>query len=357
MGYDRALAALNLEGTDRIPSFETVDHPDFIREVSGIDPYKHPIKAYAALYKRLDMDMALLVPTSNRIVNIGRRGAVVDADEKAAYTKWGVTASRWSMEEPFHTMEEILDYDPRQDPRLGVSENIISWRRAQEIVKETTLVPALYYTSLFMFLIMRDYKIGWRWLARLVYTRPKDLDKLLARFAEVSIRNVEAWSKEDVKVFIFHDDLASYNGLVMSSNWLREHVLRWYKKIWEPAKRKGIKVIFVSDGNYSLLIDDIVRLGADGLMIDHTVNLQEVGEKYGKDKLIIGNAGGGILTFGTEREVVSEVRRCVSQGGDCPGYFFKVGEDIPYNVPLSNVRAYFNACRKYGLRNPHPDIV
>jgi len=63
------------------------------------------------------------------------------------------------------------------------------------------------------------------------------------------------------------------------------------------------------------------------------------------------------LTFGTEREVVSEVRRCVSQGANCPGYFLKVGEDIPYIVPLRNVRAYFNACRKYSLRNPHANIV
>ena len=73
------------------------------------------------------------------------------------------------------------------------------------------------------------------------------------------------------KGLLSHDDLASYNGPVMSPEWLREHILRWYRKIWEPIKRKGIKVIFVSDGDYSLLIDDLAKLGADGFMIDHTI--------------------------------------------------------------------------------------
>ena len=58
MSRQRALAAINLQPTDRIPRTECVQHPEFERALTGIDPYLHPQKARVAMLQKLDLDMS-----------------------------------------------------------------------------------------------------------------------------------------------------------------------------------------------------------------------------------------------------------------------------------------------------------
>ena len=44
------------------------------------------------------------------------------------------------------------------------------------------------------------------------------------------------------------------------------------------------------------------------------------------------------------------VRRCADLGRDCPGFFFAVGNHIPFTVPIPNVECYLEAIREYGRR-------
>ncbi|MFB0517244.1 MAG: uroporphyrinogen decarboxylase family protein, partial [Candidatus Neomarinimicrobiota bacterium] len=161
---------------------------------------------------------------------------------------------------------------------------------------------------------------------------------------------VEAWSQVDIEVFISHDDLAMTKGPIFRPDWFREHIFPHYPQIWKPLKDKGIKVIFCSDGNYGPLIDDIAAAGADGFIIEPSVDLQTVVGKYGGRKAIIGNVDTKVLTFEGEKEIEAEVRRCVSTAGHHPGFFINAVGGIPHNIPLKNVEAYFAACRKYRSR-------
>ena len=77
---------------------------------------------------------------------------------------------------------------------------------------------------------------------------------------------------------------------------------------------------------------------------------EELAEKYGKSKVIIGNIDTRILTFGTREQIFREVRRCTNIGRNCPGYFFAVGNHIPHNVPLKNTLYYLDLVKKLGRR-------
>jgi len=77
---------------------------------------------------------------------------------------------------------------------------------------------------------------------------------------------------------------------------------------------------------------------------------EELAEKYGKSKVIIGNVDSRILTFGTTEQIFREVRRCTNIGRNCPGYFFAVGNHIPHNVPLKNTLYYLDLIKKLGRR-------
>lgn len=57
MGYERALKAINLEETARIPCAELIANPYFEKFVTGIDLYQHPLKARLKLIEILDLDL------------------------------------------------------------------------------------------------------------------------------------------------------------------------------------------------------------------------------------------------------------------------------------------------------------
>jgi len=102
-------------------------------------------------------------------------------------------------------------------------------------------------------------------------------------------------------------------------------------------------------------VDDVFEAGADGVIVEPSTDMRHIAERYGDSKVIVGNVDLRTLTFKGEAEIAEEVRRCVQTAGHCPGYFINVTGSIPDNVPIGNLEAYFDACRKYGKR-PRRDL-
>ena len=94
----------------------------------------------------------------------------------------------------------------------------------------------------------------------------------------------------------------------------------------------------------------IAAAGADGFIFEPYTRLDTIVERYGKTHVIVGNVDTRILTFGTHDQIRAEVKRCADLGRDCPGYFFAVGNHIPYNVPIPAVECYLDAIREMGTR-------
>ncbi|MEM2674004.1 MAG: uroporphyrinogen decarboxylase family protein, partial [Candidatus Bathyarchaeia archaeon] len=179
---------------------------------------------------------------------------------------------------------------------------------------------------------------------------PKRFERLLERFGRLSLLEAKAWSKTNIKAFISHDDICSTRGPFFPVNWMRRYLFPWYNRIWRELKSKGIIVLFCTDGDITLIVDDIAEAGADGFIIEECSNLNSIAEKHGNDKVIIGGIDIGKLTYGTTNDVINEVKRCLKTAGSCPGYFINVSGSIPDNVPIMNLETYFKAVKKYGLK-------
>lgn len=366
MGYERALRALNLEENDRIPNFENVQHPEYILKVTSIDPFKETTKAYVEFCGRLDLDMILAFPSEAReidgveygqianqygeLVPIWLRNMLFDRT-RIANVKWGVAFTTYILEHVFRTVDEAISHDfTRAEPRSIeeiAEQNRLAHGKTQKLLGKYSLCCAAWYYTLFQYPLEL---IGWPLLARVAYEKPKEFDNLLEGFAELSMKYIEAWSRTDIHALLVHDDIANSRGPMFSPKWFRHHVFPWYKKMWEPVKRRGIKLIFYSDGDTSLLLDDIIKAGADGFAVDTAMDLKKIADQYGDRSSFFGNIDTRILTYGGKSEVVAEVKRCVKQAGDCNGYFFRATGELPHNVPISNMETYFKVCRKYGKR-------
>lgn len=354
MSYERARKAIHLEPTDKIALHELIEDPRFVERVSGINPREDALRAFAETYKRLEVDLIWphTLPETQRIV---------EADDS-----WGVGSKKPKTKGhvDFQTSLDVVNYDPLEWFRNGgagvpldpASPTLVadlaecfyrSWKPKQDLMGDDAMIPGAWGFTLYHWL-QNTFSLELTCLAAKEY--PQEFKGLLARFAEVSSYVIQAWSLLPIGLFISHDDLAMQRGLVFRPQWYRDNIIPWYGKLWEPLKRKGIKILYWSDGDYSAVLDDILACGADGFMIEPMIDLAAMAQRYGGSKFIVGNANSAVLSFGTEAEVEAEVRRCVEAAGRCPGYFLCATGSITHTMPLSNIEAYFAAVARYRVR-------
>jgi uroporphyrinogen-III decarboxylase len=117
-----------------------------------------------------------------------------------------------------------------------------------------------------------------------------------------------------------------------------------------PLQEAGVRILYCCDGDFTAFIDDLAEAGCDGFLFEPYTSLERIVERYGQTKVIIGNVDTRILTFGDADKIRAEVKRCADLGRDCPGYFFAVGNHIPYNVPVASIECYLEAIHKMGKR-------
>ncbi|MEM2849751.1 MAG: uroporphyrinogen decarboxylase family protein [Candidatus Bathyarchaeia archaeon] len=358
---ERALKAINLEYADSLPLM-TVISEDLGEKVTGVKirGLETPIERMKTLYRVLDVDMMYTLGVKFDVIWSGRKpklgqGCFNSLKEDFPYTDAfhiaykGLKLVRsehasqlWVVERPFKTYEELLNYlkqyDPGDDEPRSVSEIAYEYREVyrtyQEILGDVTLVAGEFYLTLFTYLIIH---IGWPLLVRLALKNPDVLDMLLAKYAMVAEKHVEAWSRTGIKVFVSHDDIAWKNGLFFPVEWYSEHVKPLWRQIWKPIKGKEIKLIFVSDGDYRHLMDDIIEAGADGFHIEWDPrlthkNMEELAEKYGSSKILAISPSYETMTYGSVQDAVSEAEWISNLAKKYPAIFLAEIPGKPENI-------------------------
>lgn len=368
MGRERALKAIDLQPTDRVPQWVIMSNPDYVRRLTGIDPFQHRREAYLRCFKLLDIEIAdgdvnieLREPGESGLAEEPARNTA-QGQHEVRTSQWGVFGTAWDRPQMAKTAEEILAFEPREPANLigteyweiaakSVDELAVLYQdrfhRMQAALGESSLVYAYFYCTLFMWSIML---FGWEPFLEAAASEPAKFRVLLDKFAALSLKVTSAWAKTDIELFVSHDDICMTRGPVFNPLWYREHVFPWYREIWRPLKEAGKKIVFMSDGRIDRVAGDVMAAGADGVYFEPVSDLEYLVREFGRDKILIGNADVKILTFGTREDVVNEVRRCMTLGRDCPGYFISVSNHIPQNVPVENIETYFQACREYGRR-------
>ncbi|MCW4027623.1 MAG: uroporphyrinogen decarboxylase family protein [Candidatus Bathyarchaeota archaeon] len=350
MCYDRGLSAIYLEESDRVAQIEYMMHTELISKLYGRDPFEAPSEALAKACEKLDTDMIFWTLQSwNPSDEAKEKGETFDIR-----TDWSTLfPTTWRPAFPVNSIEDVLEYDLEEHVSLDndVFDDVVAYfeerhSKSQELYR-TQVVPGGYYCTLFMWPVLT---FGLEWTLKAMYHDPRRFERLLDKFAQISLRDFRAWAQCDIKVFISHDDICMTEGPMVSPRWLRQHIFPWYKRLWHELKSKGIRVLFCSDGNMTTIADDIADAGADGFIMEPSCDLQLITERYGDDKVLVGNVDLRVLTLGDEEAVSKEVVRCLETSGHCPGYFINVTGSIPDNVPLRNLECYFETFRKYRWR-------
>jgi hypothetical protein len=346
MSIERGLAALNLEMPPEIPRTEYLDHPRYIQFLTGLDP-NDPAQAEEAwrqAYLKLDYDFYWLTYD----------GVGLDSGRAS----WMGTSTYAENEQNlrghvdgYASVRALLDMDPVTEyPQLEGAALVADLQGFLDRTRRQcpgAIVPGGIYNSVFTWCIRA---FGWEMFMEAALDDPGRFDEIMEGFFNISQRNVAAWLQTDMPFFLCHDDIVWAAGPVFHPDWYRKNVIARYERLWEPIRRRGLKVVFCSDGNYTELVDDLAAAGADGFIFEPLTSLEYIAEKYGQTHVIIGNADCRILQRGPEAAILAEVERCYQIGRRLPGYFFAVGNHIPYNIPVENVDYYMKQIEAHRKR-------
>jgi uroporphyrinogen decarboxylase-like protein len=342
MGAERARKALRGQATDCIPLLDQPTHAGFLQKLTGIDPFEDTTSAVVAALGKLDVDfLAFGLPEP----------AMRRADGKHQY---GLRPTEWR--HTGRTLGDLATYDPAltRSDLPGVDERGCEAQIRTRIDHESALVGDCLCNAGFTFTTCIHYAaedLDWEEFLIACLAEEENVGVFLDRCQLASEKVFRAHAAAGVEVMFSHDDIAMSTGTVQSPDWLRRNVLRRYPEIWRPIKEAGVPLLFMTDGDFSAVADDLLEAGADGFFLDAPcMDLPDLVRRCGRDKVYYTGPSPAVMTTGAPGDVRDAVARLAEVARDLPRFFFHLPGGYTRNMPVENVQSWYEACREYGRR-------
>lgn len=351
MSYDSGWKAINLQFTHQVPrtEYSVADyHWPVTQKVTGIDTSieANRERAKKEFVKRWDYAFLWMTPGGYRF----KEGKTTRMGH-AEFARGGVDFDS-KISCPFKTPEEVYNFDPyeeyeKRDQEELVRELNVEYMKTKDYWGDITLTMGGVYHTIFSGLIEI---FGWEMLLLAIAQDEKRFNRVIEGYYRWIKQYFDAWARTDALVFMSHDDICWSHGPVAHPDWYRKSIFPYYKKLWQGILSSGKKLIFTSDGKYDMFFDDIVRCGANMLVMEPGNDMEGFAKKHGRSCGFVGNADTRILLMGGKEDIYKEVRRCMDIGKKYPGFIMAVGNHIPPNTPIDNVFYYDEAYRRLSRR-------
>lgn len=345
MSYDDGWAALNLEMPSRVPRTEySVElHWGLITAVTGIpldfrSGEEEKKRARAAFFKAWNLDLFWRTLIDKEHMP-GRRTSMGHAVYEAGGTDFDARIHC-----PFSTPEEVLTFDPMaeygsQDKKKIRAMFEEDYQRVRSEHPDGVNMTGVYITCLSGLI----YIFGWEMLLLAAGTDPARFGEVTNRYCEWVGQHFDALAEASVPVVMIHDDIVWSAGPFLHPDWYRRFVFPNYRKLFAPLLESGKKILFTSDGDYTMFLDDLVACGPHGFFFEPLTDMAAFAEKYGRSHVFVGNGDTRVLLSGSKEAIRREVKRCLDIGKKYPGFFMAVGNHIPPNTPVDSA-LFYNAC-------------
>ncbi|MFO8007953.1 MAG: uroporphyrinogen decarboxylase family protein [Candidatus Brocadiia bacterium] len=338
MSYRIGMDALRLRETPRPGHTEYCSNDALVRAVTGRDPLRDET-AWREFHDAWELDF--LWHVNDGPVPWPERGRTTDMGH-AEFLEGG-RDKRPAVACPFESVAEVWAFDAVEEYGLPDSDELVAcyerWHRDNQAANPEQVWPAGYYKTIVSGAIEA---FGWDMLLSAAADRGR-FERVLDSFYRLTMHHFRAWAQTDAPVFICHDDMVWSEGPFMHPDFYRSVIFPRYAKLWEVLHEAGKVVLYCSDGDFTMFLDDLAEAGADGFIFEPLVDLRAVVERFGRTHVIMGSlVDCRTLTFGTREDIAAQVDATLELAGDCPGFFFAVGNHIPSNVPVDNALFYFD---------------
>lgn len=182
------------------------------------------------------------------------------------------------------------------------------------------------------------------------------MDKVLETYFQSAQGVFEAVGDLVDAVYAFADDLGTQSSLWISPKVYRSVIKPFHRRVVEFIKaRSRAKIIFHSCGSIVPFIPDLLDVGIDVLspvqVSAHGMDTKRLKKDFG-DALSFWGAidTQRVLPFGSESDVVDEVRRRIDDLAPGGGFVLSSVHNIQPDVPPQNVVRMVRAARTFGTK-------
>ncbi len=340
--------ALYARAPRRVPHWEHWSNPDAETFLSGIDYYEHPRLCRLKMRERYPQ-LGLAVP--ERDDPIARPPGLTNAEHHTV--RWGDSESGTFEhgEAFFKTAEDVFNFSPLEHPDFRRWPHVVmNWDFSSEEGIYQMLrgrysfdapppgepVGEWFYNTMFMWPMLT---FGWELF--LECCLDDRFERVMAEFLEINRRVFRAFARLPVHYVICHDDIVMTRGPVCSPAWMRKYIYPAYEELWSILKSAGKDVVFMADGCMDECADEVMSLGALGIITEPYTDFKKLAPKY-PNRFLAGEGDNRVLMRNNPAEIRDMVGRMVETARMCDGYMMCVGNHIPWNVPGEAIRLYLD---------------
>ena len=183
--------------------------------------------------------------------------------------------------------------------------------------------------------------------------RPAWAECLLERIYQQNLILALAAARAGADLIFCGDDVANQNAMMFSPETWRTLIHSRWAKLWRAVKEvhPDVRIKYHSDGNVMAIIPEMIDAGLDILnpLQPECLDVDEVHRRYG-DRLAFDGCIGtqSTMPWGTPEEVRLRVKEVIDKYGQSGGLFIAPTHVLEPEVPLENIDALVEACRRYG---------
>jgi len=349
-------------GPKRMLHYEHWSNPDAETWITGIDYYDHP-----RLCRLKWNEMYPLVPLGVPAEDTPRPRPALDrersANHEAHSVRWGdgQTATYLHGEAFFKTPEDVWRFSPLEHaakfpewPHVVMnwdfsSEEAIIEKRFGSYTLDTAApegeAPMTgFYNTMFMWPMLT---FGWELFLECCLD-PR-FERIMGEFLEINRRVFRVFARLPVYCVVCHDDIVMSRGPVCSPPWMKKFIYSAYEELWGILAAGGKKVHFMADGNMDECADDVMALGAIGIITEPYTDFKRLARKYPNGSFA-GEGDNRILFRNNDAEIKAMVKSMAETGKMCGGYFMCIGNHIPWDIPGEAIKRYLDYSNEYAWR-------
>ena len=227
------------------------------------------------------------------------------------------------------------------------------WQQFKALYRRTRAKDRfICYCTVEPFEIAKDV-LGHEIMLRAMLKQPEWIHDVFATYTDVAIALFEMFCDEGLVcdgAFVY-GDMAYKTGPFMSPRHFREFLVPQHKRLFDAFRRRGIPVIFHSDGDIRPVIDDLISAGVDAinpLEAKAGMDLRELAPRYGRRLSFVGNFDVREMLTNDPQRIEQEVRSKLQAAMPYGGIVYHSDHSIPPGVTLESYRLVLELVRKLG---------
>ncbi len=233
--------------------------------------------------------------------------------------------------------QDVLGVDLERFPVEAVDERMLAPMRNLVAGAAARGFPVpMHYGTL---VTRATIEFGWEPFLVALALDPVRFGEILDRFGEASLAVIEGWAQTPgTELIVIHDDIAGTRGPLLSPAFLNRYVFPWHARLFAAVHRRGKKALYLSDGNYAPVLDDILALAPDGLYVESSsMAPAPLLRRAGADKLFLIKTNSQTMDFGTPEAIRRELQALRDLHQEFPGMIIYAGGGNP---PPENAAAF-----------------